>query len=549
LRSVDCHNPTACSLKISRFRANGPAGAADEFVEIFNQSDSPVLVSNCSNDPNGSANGIGVFASAGQGFNPVFGQAANVSSLVCQIPGNTVIAGRGYYLCGGKDYSLGALGNNGGTSHSVPDQTIGGFGIPDDAGLALLSLGSDIVTQCIDGSHFCCSGFNFPDPGVGGSGGAAIYDKVGFGPYDRGSPLNTGPGGYPFNIYPSLASQYCEGTCLQPVGDASVISLGPGAPCPSIFLGFPVADGGFLRRADGKLSSTRTCYGESGQYEILRRQTTFNAVLGTLHQDTDNNPDDFILVSPNPTTNTVGLTISGIARVTSVLGAAGPHNLSAPGDLTGIAFPRAPFAACLDQLKPPNAERVYPPEGPPLNIANDPLGTFTLRFRYTNNLSNNITGLRLRVDDLSTLCGGQASVSTAATGEARNLRPLPICQGAGTDNNVYTAILKVLNSWSDDVDACGSIQTFNGTVLEDLSGPGGAPGELSPFAGGIDSSLIVNPFFRTSPSSVGTGVSGGQGVFATIVGKTPADKVLFVQIKFGVVSSGRFKLLITPEGK
>jgi len=93
-------------LVISSFRENGPAGTGDEFVEIFNASQKPVTVSSLSADPAGSSNGTGVFVSAGNGRHPVFGQAANVSSLACQIPGATIINGRRWYLCGGQTYSL-----------------------------------------------------------------------------------------------------------------------------------------------------------------------------------------------------------------------------------------------------------------------------------------------------------------------------------------------------------------------------------------------------------------------------------------------------------
>src|SRR5260370_15542310 len=56
---------------------------------------------------------------------------------------------------------------------------------------------------------------------------------VRFNAYGAGSLENTGPGLFPANIYPSLASQYCEGTCLQPVGDASTVLLVAGVPCPT----------------------------------------------------------------------------------------------------------------------------------------------------------------------------------------------------------------------------------------------------------------------------------------------------------------------------
>ncbi|MEP6912928.1 MAG: hypothetical protein ABI923_09250, partial [bacterium] len=406
-------------LVISSFRENGPAGTGDEFVEIFNASARNITISSLSDDPAGSANGIGVFASAGNGNHPIFGQAANVSSLACQIPGSTVIPGRRWYLCGGVTYSMSALGTNSGAFHSTPDTIIGSGtasngtrDIPDDAGLALLNIGSNIVTQCVISSLGCPSGFNYPDPSSGGSGSAVVLDKVGFNPYGPGSPENTGPGVYPGNIYPSLAAQYCEGTlvpspnpggiaknlgCLQPVGDASVVTLGPGAPCPSAS-GFPgfgviavnpnytstgpsgqydtffaVVDSGFIRQSDGSPSGTRKCYGESGQYKVERRRSgqTFANDSGEIHKDSFNsvalnvtapqntfgacaqaglaicgNSDDFILDAPNPSSFNVGLTESGVSRVTSVLGNAWPHGSAAPAIIGNTLFTQNAFDTC-----------------------------------------------------------------------------------------------------------------------------------------------------------------------------------------------------------
>lgn len=228
----EIHCPTINSpLVISRFRENGPAGPADEFVEIFNRSNSPVMVSTFSNDPGGSALGIGVFASAGNGT------TSNKVSLVCRIPGNVVIDGRGYYLCGGKDYSLGRLGNNGGTSHSLPDQTIGTAGagvadIPNDAGLVLLDVGSDVVATCLAESDNCACGFAAP------GGSPTVLDSVGFSRYGAGTPASS---------YPSLAGNFCEGTCLQPVGDVSLPVM-----CRNPSGVFPV------------IASGQACYGQSG---------------------------------------------------------------------------------------------------------------------------------------------------------------------------------------------------------------------------------------------------------------------------------------------
>lgn len=168
-------------LVISSFRENGPAGTQDEFVELFNASSKDLVVSTLA--PAGIPLGIGVFVSAGNGNHPTFGQAANVASLACNIPNATIIPGRRYFLCGGLTYSLSALGTNSGALHSIPDRTIGVVpalttpgvnDIPDDAGIALLNIGSNIVTQCVIGSLGCPTGFNYSDPGGGGSGSAVV---------------------------------------------------------------------------------------------------------------------------------------------------------------------------------------------------------------------------------------------------------------------------------------------------------------------------------------------------------------------------------------
>lgn len=681
-------------LVISSFRENGPNGTQDEFVEIFNASNRDILVSDLSNDPQDKSLGIGVFVSAGNGNHPTFGQAANVSSLACQIPGATIIKARRWYLCGGgdgldadllPDYSLSALGTNSGVQHSIPDQLIGagtaGSGtkdIPDDAGIALLNIGSNIVTQCVISSLGCPSGFNYPDPAQGGTGSAVVLDKLGFNPYGPGSPMNTGPGVYPGNIYPSLAAQYCEGTlipslvpgglaknlgCLQPVGDASTITLGPGQPCPPapplppgppFFVEalnpiyttsgpgaqydtrFPVVDGGFIRRADGAPSGVKKCYGESGQYKVERRRSgqTFNADSGEIHKDSYNsmtinvsppqntegacaqpglgicgNSDDFILDAPNPSQNNVGLTESGTSRVTSVLGNAWPHACDdlagncdriapqgAPAIIGNTQFTQNPFDTCagavipctVNQLGPRNAERRYAQDPNILGTNNDPFGTFILRLRYTNNLGSATQGQRWRINDVSTLCGGQTGTSTViatppnppglpqlsggvATQEARNLRgpdfstipaqtPTPSCQGEGSDTGVFTAIFKAVNHYGEVVvDSSGTARVVSGSVLEDVylsPSPTPVTGSLQPFGGGSNSTFVINtqtvasstPYVAllgpAAITNIGDGVGGGTGKFGVSIASGATYRIAF---KFGVVRSGRFKLFLGRE--
>ena len=97
------------------------------------------------------------------------------------------------------------------------------------------------------------------------------------------------------------------------------------------------------------------------------------------------------------------------------------------------------------------------------------------------------------------------------------------------------------------MDSSGTTQTVLGTIMEDLSaGAPPAPGPLSPFGGGVDSTLIIA---RPEEGSTGDGVNGGRGFFNGISFASPPANVLRVRFKFGVVKTGRFLLLVTPQAK
>ena len=77
-------------LIISEFRVRGPSGANDEYVEIYNNSDTSTTVA----------------SQVGSGF----AVAASDAVVRCTIPNGTVIPGRGHFLCTNSvAYSLGAL--------------------------------------------------------------------------------------------------------------------------------------------------------------------------------------------------------------------------------------------------------------------------------------------------------------------------------------------------------------------------------------------------------------------------------------------------------
>jgi hypothetical protein len=299
--------------------------------------------------------------------------------------------------------------------------------------------------------------------------------------------------------------------------------------------------------------------------------------------------------------------------VTSVLGNASPHKCDsvgtdAPGNCTTATpagappivgtglIAQAPFDICsgavipctVNQLGPRNAERRYAQDPNIWGTNNDPFGTFILRGRYTP--TANVSGLRWRIDDISTLCGGQTATTTiinsppappgtpqssngVGTQEARNLRgpdfstvpaqtPAPSCQGEGSDtpNNVFTSILKAVNHYGEVVvDSSGTARVVAGSVIEDVFlAPASTPatGSIAPFGGGSNTTFVVNTISTASQTLnvaplgpagitlIGDGVSGGTGNFTRTIASGTPFRIAF---KFGVVRSGRFKLLLGRE--
>jgi subtilisin-like proprotein convertase family protein len=105
-------------LLISEFRWRGPAGANDEFVEIYNNSDVSHTVT----------------AASGTGY----GIAASDGVTRCTIPNGTVIPPRGHYLCvNSVAYSLASY--PAGTGLTATGDATFTTGIPDNAGIALFN--------------------------------------------------------------------------------------------------------------------------------------------------------------------------------------------------------------------------------------------------------------------------------------------------------------------------------------------------------------------------------------------------------------------------
>ena len=523
-------NPAA-ALRISEFRFNGPNGSTDEFFEIFNDSPTDHQVGATALSQQG---GYGLFASAGNGV------TSNAVTLVCRIPNGTIIPARGYVLCTGGGYSLASLGAVGSSTGSSTTPTINGAeataagnfpiingtaanpgiytsaDVPNDAGLLLANVGENIVGASSN-SGTCTFGF-----GATGSSPQdfIVFDRVGFAPYGAGAPLqpchlsNQAGCGVGGSARPSLADSYCESTaaqCLRPVGDAST-----------------TVHGGFV------------FYGESGQYSLLRRQTTDqSATIGTVPQDTANNADDFLMVSPLPAKN-IAFTITSFAAgsiigVESVLGAAGPQNNAAPPDLSEIHLQSSLFDSTIPPGDPPNAERSYLIDTTTTTMENNPLGTYILRFGFRNtSTTTDINRLRFRVDNLSVPCGRPslpAGTEVVGSGNARNLRQMsPNCQGS----DAATAVLKMLNLATALVSPQnGPAETVRGSVIEDIDGT-----QLAPKGGGINTSLVRT---GTTPGSM-------TGEFTTVVPAGGPGAKFFIAFRMGVVKGGDFRFIFQPEG-
>ena len=127
----------------------------------------------------------------------------------------------------------------------------------------------------------------------------------------------------------------------------------------------------------------------NGEYSFVRKVVATAGAANTgRSQDTSNNANDFVFVS------TTGGSFG--SAVASVLGAPGPENLLSPiqrnAQMTATLVDPAVGVA-----NSPNRARNNTP------IPGFPLGTFTIRRRYTNRTGQPVTRLRFRIVDITTL--------------------------------------------------------------------------------------------------------------------------------------------------
>ncbi len=192
-------SPRAGSLIISEFRLQGPAGAADEYIEIYNDSGADHIVT--------AASGTGYAVAASDGLGR------------CSIPNGTVIPARGHYLC---------------TNSSAGGYSLGAY----PAGNGNVTTGdATYTTQITNGEDPDGMGGNPPTARQGialfnnNSGGGSFslanrFDAVG--PVDEANTLYKEGAGLPnltpFNIDYAFARDECGKGGSIPTGGACTIS-------------------------------------------------------------------------------------------------------------------------------------------------------------------------------------------------------------------------------------------------------------------------------------------------------------------------------------
>ncbi|HYG10457.1 MAG TPA: thrombospondin type 3 repeat-containing protein, partial [Pyrinomonadaceae bacterium] len=278
-----CPLPVAGQVLITefRFRGEGPPGASDglfdEFVEIYNNTDAPVLVDTADNSA-----GWAVVADDGSSNAPSIIASESVRFL---IPAGTLIPARGHYLGVNNGYTL--------TAAATPDATYAAD-ILDDTGVAIFGSSTDFTL-------------------------ATRFDAAGF-------TTATDP-------------HFFEGMGLPPLG-------------------------AFDR-----------------EYSFVRK------LISGLPQDTDNNANDFWLVST---------TAANINGVQSILGAPAPENLTSPIQ-RNTTVKASQIDSCAGAGACQNRVRVGTP------VPNGAFGTLKIRRKFTNRTGGMVTRLRFRVVDITTL--------------------------------------------------------------------------------------------------------------------------------------------------
>ena len=347
----------ATPLIISEFRLRGPGAdgvapsaddSEDEFVEIYNNSDSAVTV----NAFDGSAG---------------FALAASDGVTRFTIPNGTVLPARGHYLgVNSVGYSLASYPaatnpatNGAATAGGAPTFT-GAYAPSGKSRLKAKAVPRTTVQRGArtNGGASTAAGEDVPGPSA--AAGDATYttgiaDNAGIALFRTSNPLNF-----------TLANR------LDAVGSTSEANTNykEGAGYPAI-TPFPI-EYSFVRDLCGKDGSTS------------QLGACPNAGFPS---DSGDNASDFIFIDTSGTPAGAG----------QRLGAPGPENSTSPIQRNN-QLPGSLIFPCVSSSSPPNRVRDFTSD--PAN--NSTFGTLSIRRRLTNGTGTNITRLRFRVIDIST---------------------------------------------------------------------------------------------------------------------------------------------------
>jgi hypothetical protein len=292
------------TILISELRTSGPAGAGDDFVEIYNNSDSAHTVDD-GTQINDAEHGYGLYKmGADCSASPV---------LIGVIPNGTVIPARGHYLFVGSAYSL---ANYGGTEAAAGDQVLT-QDIENDRNVAIFSTTSLVNLSTV-----------------------TRLDAVGYG-------LNTG----------AVCDLLREGSTLTPMSGS-------------------VLEHSYFRDECGKK-------GNPAMFGICP--------TGGFVKDSNVNNNDFVFIDTSGTVTPAG----------QRLGAPGPQNLGSAR--LNLQIPVLLVDATKGATAVPNRFRDLAPQLP-----NATKGTLSVRRRFVNNTGANVTRLRFRIVDFSSLTFSEA---------------------------------------------------------------------------------------------------------------------------------------------
>jgi hypothetical protein len=349
-------------LIISEFRLRGPGGANDEFVEIYNNGEAAVTV----NAFDGSAG---------------FALAASDGVARFTIPNGTVIPGRGHYL--GSNSTGYTLGGYPAASTPRAGDRVSFDGAPTFESVLAPSAKPRLRSKAAGATV---------QRGASAAGGAAEGDEI------PGPSAATGDAPYTIGIADNVGialfatanpANFSLDTRLDAVGSTSEAN-----PIYKEGAGYPA-----VVPADAEYSFYRDMCGKRGSITALG-----GCPNDGFPSDTGNNSNDFVYVS------TGGTDIGAGER----LGAPGPENSTSPvqrnDKLSGsLIFP------CVPSSAPPNRVRDFKTGSPQTST----FGTLSVRRRITNNTGANVTRLRFRVIDISTLR------APAGTADLRAITSMP----------------------------------------------------------------------------------------------------------------------------